>query len=84
MKNIAIVGFGFMGMTHAANILKNQKLNLVAIVDKDLEGIEAKLTSKTGNFSIENIDPSTLAGINKYQNIEQCLSQEKLDAILVR
>jgi predicted dehydrogenase len=81
MKNIAIVGFGFMGMTHAANILKNKKLKLVAIVDKDLQGIEAKLKSKTGNFSIENIDPATLAGINKYRDIEQCLNAEKLDAI---
>lgn len=81
MKNIAIVGFGFMGMTHAANILKNERLNLVAIVDKDLQGIEAKLTSKTGNFSIEDIHPDTLAGINKYRDIEQCLNSEKLDAI---
>ena len=40
MKKVAVVGFGFMGMTHTINILKNKDLNLVAIVDKDLDGIE--------------------------------------------
>jgi predicted dehydrogenase len=81
MKNIAIVGFGFMGMTHAVNILKNENLKLSAIVDQDLEGIEAKLTSKTGNFAIENIDAPALASINKYRDLDDCLSKERLDAI---
>ena len=81
MKNVAIVGFGFMGMTHAANVLKNDRLNLAAIVDKDLGGIEDKLTSKTGNFSIENINPVVLESINKYRDIEECLNAEQLDAV---
>jgi len=81
MKNVAVVGFGFMGITHAANILKNKRLNLVAIVDKDLQGIEAKLTAKTGNFSIENIDASVLAAISKYEDIETCIASEQLDAV---
>jgi len=81
MKNVAVVGFGFMGMTHAGNILKNPKTNLVAIVDKDLEGIESKLTSDTGNFATEGIDPRIMAGINKYSDLDDCLASEKLDAI---
>ena len=34
MKKVAIVGFGFMGVTHALNIPKNGKWELVAIVDR--------------------------------------------------
>ena len=43
MKNVAVVGFGFMGMTHTLSILKIKDLRLVAIVDQDVEGIEKKL-----------------------------------------
>lgn len=81
MKNVAVVGFGFMGMTHTINILKNEDLNLVAIVDKDLDGIEEKLSSGGGNFDTGNIDPETLATINKYQDLEECLKKEELDAV---
>lgn len=80
-KKIAIVGFGFMGMTHAVNILKNERLKLLAIIDKDLEGISAKLTAEKGNFSTGNIDPVTLASISKYSDLESCLESESLDAI---
>lgn len=80
-KKIAIAGFGFMGMTHAVNILKNERLELVAIIDKDLEGINAKLTAEKGNFSTGNIDPAALASISKYRDIEICLDNESIDAI---
>ena len=83
MHNVVIVGFGFMGMTHAANIIKNSHLNLVAIVDKDVEGIQQKLTSNTGNFAIEDLDQETLGGINKYSDLQRCLDTEKVDAVHV-
>ena len=79
MKKIAVVGFGFMGMTHSVNILKNDNLKLVAIVDKDIEGIKTKLTSDSGNFSTGNIDPEILNSIKKYSDLEDCLGYEKLD-----
>lgn len=81
MQKVVVVGFGFMGMTHAINILKNKRIKLVAIVDKDIDGIESKLTSSSGNFSTGNIDPAMLASINKYQSLESCLESEELDAI---
>lgn len=80
---VAIVGFGFMGMTHAVNILKNEKLELVAIVDKDLKGIENKLNSDTGNFAIGEIDPEDLSTINKYSELSECLAKESLHAVHV-
>jgi len=81
MKNVAVVGFGFMGMTHSINILKNNDLSLVAIVDKDLDGIEDKLSSDSGNFSIGNIDSEVLASIHKYRNLDDCINNEELDAV---
>ncbi|MCX6222662.1 MAG: Gfo/Idh/MocA family oxidoreductase [Bacteroidia bacterium] len=81
MKRVAVVGFGFMGMTHTLNILKNADLQLVAIVDKNPETIEKNLLTSIGNFSTGNIDPAVLANINKYSNIEECLQHEELDAV---
>ncbi len=82
MIRIAVVGFGFMGMTHAGHILKNDKVRLAAIVDKDLEGIQSKLTSKTGNFSTADINPDVIASISKYSDLTTCLEKENtLDAV---
>jgi hypothetical protein len=50
-KNIAVVGFGFMGMTHTMNTLRNPNLNLAAIVDKNTENIRKNLGEQSGNFS---------------------------------
>ncbi|MEI6679908.1 MAG: Gfo/Idh/MocA family oxidoreductase [Mariniphaga sp.] len=81
MKRAAVVGFGFMGMTHALNILKNADLQLVAIVDKDPETIEKNLFSQSGNISTGNISPALLKDINKYSSFFECLQSEELDAV---
>jgi len=81
MKKVAVIGFGFMGMTHTINILKNKDLSLVAIVDKDLDGIEKKLSSSDGNFSTGDIDPDVLASIHKYNSLDACMRNEDLDAV---
>ena len=81
MKKVAVVGFGFMGMTHASHLLNLKGVKLVAIVDKDIEGIAAKLNSKTGNFSTKNIDPKVLAGIQKFTSLEECLEKSDIDTV---
>lgn len=81
MKRVAVVGFGFMGMTHALNILKNPNLTLAAIVDKYPETIEKTLTSKTGNFSTGNIDTSALKNISIYSDFNECLEKEDFDSV---
>ncbi|RIH65543.1 gfo/Idh/MocA family oxidoreductase [Mariniphaga sediminis] len=81
MKKVAVVGFGFMGMTHTMNIIKNPELDLVAIVDIETDEIEKKLTSKSGNFSTGSIESDTLKKIRKYQTLDECLEKEELDAI---
>ncbi len=81
MKKVAVAGFGFMGMTHAINILKNEDLQLVAIVDMDLEGIEKKIRAESGNFTTGDLDPDVIKSINKYKNLSECLANEALDAV---
>ncbi len=81
MKNIAVAGFGFMGMTHTLNILKNKELKLKAIIDPDLHLLEKNLNAETGNFSTGNISPEELAELNKYSSLDECLESEDLDAV---
>ncbi len=81
MKKVAVVGFGFMGMTHTLNILKNEDLQLMAIVDKSTETIEKNLFASGGNFSTGEIDPAVLKNLNKYSDFNECLETEELDAV---
>jgi predicted dehydrogenase len=81
MKSIAVIGFGFMGITHALNILKNPDLKLKAIVDIDPDLIEKNLKPGIGNISTGSIDPTELAGIGKYSSLDDCLLSEDLDTV---
>ena len=81
MKKVAVVGFGFMGMTHASNILKNTDLKLAAIVDVNPALIEKKLNEKGGNLPTDNMDARDLASIHKYSNLDDCLNSEDFDAV---
>lgn len=83
MKKVAILGFGFMGMTHAESIFKISELELVAIVDKNPIAVEEKLFSTTGNFATGAVDQSKLASIRRYNNLEDCLEYEELDAVFI-
>ena len=82
-KRTAVVGFGFMGMTHASNIIKSERLELTAIIDKDLKGIDQKLESETGNFSAGKVDPALLHNIRKYKSLAECLESEELEVVYV-
>jgi predicted dehydrogenase len=83
MKSVAIVGFGFMGKTHALNILKNKDLKLVAIVDTNPSLFEKNQDTKNGNISTGNIDHGDLVNIHKYSNLDDCLRSEDLDAVSI-
>jgi len=83
MKKVAVVGFGFMGITHTLNILNNPDLQLVAIVDNSLETIEKNLTAQSGNLSTGNIDPEAIKNIKMYNNFDECLQNEELDAVYI-
>jgi predicted dehydrogenase len=83
MKKAAIIGFGFMGMTHTLNVLRIKDLKLAAIVDKDLSLIEKNLQSSIGNISVGNIDATELAGVSKYSDMDECLKNEDIDVVII-
>ena len=80
---IAIVGFGFMGMTHAMNILKNSQLELVGIVDRDSSSVIKKLKEDVGNFSTGELKEEDIADISVYTSLEECIADKKPEAVVV-
>lgn len=72
-KNIAVVGFGFMGTTHTLNILNNTKLRLTAIIDKNPANVRKNLSGQSGNFSTGNINAEDLSSIDNYSDFADCL-----------
>ena len=80
---VAVVGFGFMGVTHSMNILKNPGLELVAIVDKNPGNIEKNLNEQVGNLSTGTFDKSEISGVRIYSSFEDCLANEKLDICII-
>jgi predicted dehydrogenase len=77
---IAIVGFGFMGKTHARNILNSSAMELVAIVDSRLESFSRQ---SSGNMDTGKIPPDFPNGIRKYNNVESCFEKEMPDAVFI-
>ena len=81
MINIAIIGFGFMGFTHAVNIIRNKKLSLRAIITRDVRSVADKLNGQTGNFSSGEIDAPAILNVPVYKTLHECLKNEKIDAV---
>lgn len=80
---IAVVGFGFMGITHTMNILKNPALELVAIVDKNPENVKKNISEQVGNFSTGGISEKEISNIKIYSSLESCIAGESLDACVI-
>ncbi|MDR2680924.1 MAG: Gfo/Idh/MocA family oxidoreductase [Tannerella sp.] len=76
---VAIIGFGFMGKTHAKNILNSDLMELCAIVDSRI----GSANQVSGNMDTGEIPPEKLAGIHKYDSLERCFEEESPDAAFV-
>ena len=83
MKRVAVIGFGFMGITHSLNILKCKNLELTAIIEKDVNSVSKKLGNKIGNIATGDIDVVAFDKIPVYSTLSSCLETEKLDAVHV-
>jgi predicted dehydrogenase len=80
-KKIAVIGFGFMGMVHAKNVLANAKLELCAIIDNKeniFDGIE-----NTGNHGHLGLPVKNFKQIPVYKSLEECVGMETPDAVLI-
>lgn len=80
---VAVVGFGFMGMTHTMNILKNTDLELVAIVDKNPENISKNLDKQLGNLSTGTFSKNEISNVHIYSTFEECIAAKQLDACVI-
>jgi predicted dehydrogenase len=80
---VVVVGFGFMGLSHTINILKNKKLQLVAIVDKNTGNIEKSLIEQSGNFFTGSISKEMLSGIKLFSDLSDCMARVDADAYFV-
>jgi predicted dehydrogenase len=83
MKKAVIIGFGFMGMTHALSILKIKELKLSAIVERDLSVIDKNLQSAIGNISVGNLDAGKLSEVSRYSDLDECLGKEDFDVAII-
>lgn len=79
----AVIGFGFMGVTHTKNILENPDVELVAIVDKNPANISKNLTEQAGNLSTGTFSPDKISEVRIYTSIEECLAAEELDVCVI-
>ena len=83
MHKVVVIGFGFMGITHSINILKSEKLELSAIVEKDIHKVPEKLKQQSGNLSTGSVNTEALLKIPVYKTLDDCLKKEKPDAVHV-
>jgi len=80
---VAVIGFGFMGIAHSQNILKNRDMELAAIIEKDVDSVIRKIDDPEGNFSTGEMDVNALKKVPVYTSLQACLEMEKLDAVHV-
>lgn len=78
---VAVVGFGFMGMTHIAQILRNEEAELVALIVRDPSSVSRKLREGAGNFAIDGVSEEALSGVPVYRSLSECLEQQTVDAL---
>jgi predicted dehydrogenase len=81
MIHVAIVGFGFMGVTHAVHIRRNPRVHLAAIITRTVGNIEAKLNGQVGNFPVGDLDADAVRDVPKFDSLDICLQQVRLDAV---
>ena len=78
---ILVIGFGFMGQTHAGNLLKNPLAELAGIVDP-FDPAE-RLASIKGNKNTVTITPQDVTNIPHYKTLEEALAKSSASGAIV-
>jgi predicted dehydrogenase len=81
MKKVAVIGFGFMGITHSKNILQTEGLELAAIVEKNIDSVARKINEQEGNFTTGETDVEALGRVPVYSSLQECLNKQQVDAV---
>jgi len=83
MQKFIIVGFGFMGRTHATSILNHPGARLAGIVDLEPDKALENLGQESGNLETGVIKGEDLSDIHTYTSLEKCIVEEKPDACIL-
>ena len=78
---ITVVGFGFMGQTHAGNILRHPGAELAAIVDPYPPA--DRLATIKGNNNTVTITSSDVKDIPHFPTMEEAFRQVRTDAVII-
>lgn len=82
MKKIAIIGFGFMGVVHAKNVIVSPSLKLCGIIANRDGNIFAGIES-TGNAGDLNLPLEKLKQIPVYKTLQSCVTEQQPDAVII-
>ena len=82
MKKIAVIGFGFMGVVHAKNIINSGNLELCGIVDNRTGDIFAGLDN-TGNQGALDLPLEQLKRMPVFKTLEECADEVQPDAVVI-
>lgn len=80
-QRVLVIGFGFMGQTHAGNLLKNPNAELAGIVDP-CDPAERLRTIK-GNKATVTITPESVAEVPHYHDMDEALHGCGADAAVI-
>jgi len=78
---ILVVGFGFMGQTHAGNLLRNPQAELAGIVD--LEPPIERLASIKGNRDTVHLSVEDICRVPHFVSLETALTSADADAAII-
>ena len=82
MKKIAIIGFGFMGVVHAKNVIAAPILELCGIIDNRDGDIFAGIES-TGNAGELDLPLKKLKEVPVYKSLQGCVTKQQPDAVII-
>ena len=79
-KKVIICGFGFMGQTHAANILKSEHLILAGVVNPT---VKEKIKPIAGNINTAAFDWKLLDDVPFFTTLQDALESCDFDAAVI-
>lgn len=78
---ILVDGFGFMGQTHAGNLLKNPQADLIGIIDP-CNPVE-RLSSIKGNKATVTITREEVLDLPHFHSLDEAIAKTRPDAVVI-
>ena len=78
---VIVIGFGFMGQTHAGSLLKIPDAELAAIVDP--VDPKERLQTITGNRATERVSSEEIGSIRHFRTLDEALAGVRADAAVI-